>query len=59
METTDMLRARYQAAGVNPTEEELQRWAGRYAAARAAADRLFALPEAKYEDVGAIFLPTK
>lgn len=55
MENMMKLEAFYAASGVAPSTEELERWSRRYSRARAAADKMFDLPEAKYEDLAVVF----
>lgn len=58
MDTKEYLSMSYAAAGITPSEEELARWAKRYEAARSSVELLYALPEAKYEDLSVVFKPT-
>lgn len=58
MENIKFLTAVYAAAGVTPSSDELNRWAARYPSARSAADAMYAIPEAMYEDVATVFKPT-
>jgi hypothetical protein len=55
MENMTKLETFYAAAGVTPSTEELARWSHRYSQARFAADKMFDLPEAKYEDLAVVF----
>lgn len=52
---TTFLAAVYEAEDLPLSDAELARYASRYPLARAAADRMFDLPEAKYIDPAAVF----
>ena len=58
MNTKEYLAMTYATAGVTPSLDELDRWSKRYSAARASAELLYAMPEAKYEDLAVVFTPT-
>jgi hypothetical protein len=54
-QTTTFLSAVYAAEKIPLTDAELARFAGRYPLARAAADSMFELAEAKYESPATVF----